>query len=113
MQEIDSRSCCSLPRMMRLSCAIVGPISSTGSACVMRVGMAASMELRPALRDQCAHRLLLLLNLGHLAPQDRDARMHFSDSFGRGLADELGVAQLAFLFAEVLLCFRLALLQTR
>src|SRR4051794_37887794 len=101
MQAIDNRSCCSLPRMMRLSCAIVAPTSSSGSACVMRVGMAASMCLRSTLRDQCSDCLLLLHNLGNLSLEGGDARMHFGDDFRRRAFDELAVAQFLPLPVEI------------
>src|SRR5512138_1280523 len=109
MQAIESRSCCSLPRMMRLSCAIVAPTSSIGSAWVIRVGTA-SMSLCPTLRYQRSDCLLLLHDLGDLPFEGGDSRMHFGDDFRRRAFDELAVAQLLPLPVEILGDLRLALL---
>jgi hypothetical protein len=72
--------------------------------------MAESICLRSTLRDQRADCLLLLLDLRDRSPEVGNARVHFGNYFCRCAVDELAVAQLAFLFAEVLLRLRLALL---
>src|SRR5688572_30352852 len=113
MQAMHSRSCCSLPRMMRLSCAIVAPTSSIGSAWVMSVGTASIGDRvsGPTSLDERADDCFLLLDLGNLALEVDDARAHFGDLVRRGAVDELAVFQLRLLSVEVLLGFRLALLQ--
>src|SRR5688572_32468431 len=90
MQAMHSRSCCSLPRMMRLSCAIVAPTSSIGSAWVISVGMAASIVLRLQRRDAP----LLLFNLRDLTPEIDDALTLQLHGLGPRIRDEVLSRQL-------------------
>src|SRR5690606_20261509 len=92
--------------MTRFNCAIVPPMRSTGSACVMSVGTGESMWL--LLRLQQRNASLLLFDLRDLLREIRDARTLLLDYRHRGVGDEARVGELGFGSGEILSHLRFA-----